>query len=201
MIIKKKAFPKPRGFFMALILKSYIYNAQAKTMKVIKHISSLILMLVLMASFSQCSSAQKLQKEAPTQFGEVYCQNWVGGVKGAGSGLNIFIPVKDASIVLDSVYFRGRTSKLELKPDNTQLYIGRFQTEINQPKDIVLSSDPKEEYVNQMPKKETGIAFKLNNDECVVSYQSDGKTMYYKILNVKEKDALHYPSSPPNRKL
>nr|WP_321234022.1 hypothetical protein [uncultured Psychroserpens sp.] len=168
-------------------------------MKVIKQISSLISMLILMASFSQCSTAQKLQKKAPIQFGEVYCQNWIAGVQGGGSGLNLFIPTMDVSIVLDSVYFRGKVTKLEINPNNKQLYIGRFKSEINQPKDIILSSDPKEEYTNKMPIKEAKMPFELNDNECVVSYQKGEKTLYYKIPNVIQKEPLNYPSSRPNK--
>ncbi|MFT5627381.1 MAG: hypothetical protein ACI92X_000606, partial [Dokdonia sp.] len=40
-------------------------------MKLLKQTSFLIAMLILIASFSQCSSAQKLQSEAPIQFGDV----------------------------------------------------------------------------------------------------------------------------------
>ncbi|WP_298755342.1 hypothetical protein [uncultured Psychroserpens sp.] len=151
-----------------------------------------------MASFSQCSSAQKLQKEAPVPFGEVYCQNWNAGVQGGGSGLNIYIPIGDHTIALDSVYFRGRVSKLEMK-QNSQLLVGSFRTDNNSPKDIVMSSDSKEEYANQIPGEMTPIPFELKDDECVVSYKQNNKTLYYKILNVKQKEPLNYPSAPPNK--
>ena len=153
-------------------------------------------MLILMASFSQCSTAQKLQKEAPAQFGDVYCQKWTAGIKGGGSGLNIFIPVMDKSIQLDSVYFRGEVAKLEVKAGDLPIYIGRFKTEVNQPKDIVMSSDANDEYTNQIPEKAKIIPFELKDNECVVSYIKDEKILYYKISNVQEKDALNYPSAP-----
>ena len=153
-----------------------------------------------MVSFSQCSSALKLQKEAPITFGEVYCQNWVAGVQGVGAGLNLFIPVTDLSIVLDSVYFRGKVTKLELRQDNL-LYVGRFKTNLNQSKDIIMSSDPKEEYANQMPVKEKEIPFQLEDDECVVSYKKNEKVLYYKISNIIQKTPLNYPSASPNQNL
>ncbi len=151
-----------------------------------------------MASFSQCSSAQKLQKEAPAQFGEVYYQNWTAGVSGGGSGLNLFIPVMNTSVELDSVYFKGRASKLEMKNGNEILYVGRFQTDFNQPKDVVMSSDANEEYNNQLIKTDESMPFELKDHECVVSYTKSGKTQYYKISNIKEREPLNYPSAPPN---
>lgn len=149
-----------------------------------------------MASFSQCSSAQKLQTKAPTQFGDVYCQTWVAGIKGGGSGINIFIPVMDKTIQLDSVYFRGKATKLEVNSSETPLYIGRFKTGFNEHKDIIMSSDSNEEYGNKLPEKAVKIPFDLKDDECVVSYIKDNKTLYYKISNVQQKEPLNYPSAP-----
>lgn len=153
-----------------------------------------------MTSFSQCSSAKKLQSKAPLEFSDVYCQAWTGGIQEAGSGITIFIPVKNAekvTIVLDSVYFRGKAVKLEQKEfQGTLTYIGRF---ISKPirNGIVLSSDPKEEYKNTvtLPQK---MPFELKDNECVVSYNSDSTTNYFKIENVIEKPRNNYPSMPKN---
>ncbi len=167
-------------------------------MKIFERISFLAIMLLIMASLSQCSSAQKLQNDAPSAFGSVYFQTWIAGVSGGGSGLNIFIPVTDSSVRLDSVYFRGSVSKLEVKPSNPTLHIGRFNTGLNQANAIILSSNPKEEYTNTLPKVTPGIPFELKDNECVVSYTQEGKVFYYKISNVIQKAAVNYPSAPPN---
>ncbi|WP_299272313.1 hypothetical protein [uncultured Psychroserpens sp.] len=167
-------------------------------MKVIKQASFLLVMFILMASFSQCSSSQKLQNKPPTEFGQVYYQYWAAGIKDGGSGVNIYIPVTDTSIALDSVYFKGKMTKLELSSGNKQLYIGLFRTHANQVEDVILSSDSKEEYANKMPMNKTSISFDLNDDECVVSYQKRNKTQYYKISNIKQKAPINFPSAPPN---
>ncbi len=186
---------------MALNLKLYLYNAKNLKMKFIKQTSFLIVMLILTVSFSQCSTAQKLQKTAPTEFGDVYCQTWVAGIKGGGSGINIFIPVMDKSIQLDSVYFRGKATKLEVNSGETPIYIGRFKTEFNQQEDIIMSSDSNEEYANQLREKAVEIPFELKDDECVISYIKDEKTLYYKIINVQQKQPLNYPSASPKNNL
>ncbi|MGC1472781.1 MAG: hypothetical protein WA775_09325 [Psychroserpens sp.] len=169
-------------------------------MNLIKQILSITLTLILLLSFTNCSTAQKLQKEAPVQFGEVYCENWSAGVQGGGSGLNIFITVKEeTNIILDSVYFRGKSAKLQLNitSDNYD-YIGNFKTDINQSKDIILSSDRNEEYINNMPKHITEMPFELKDNECVVSYFKGTEVFYYKISKVIQREPLHYPSSPRN---
>lgn len=167
-------------------------------MKSLKYISSLVLLLVLMVSFSQCSTAQKLQKEAPVEFGQVYAQKWVSGVQGGGSGINVFIPVDNNSVAFDSIFFRGQKAKLKFNESGQNLYIGRFRTEFNQKKDIILSSDMSEESKNKLPQLKEELPFELSENECVISYHKNNETLYYKISNIKIKQPLHYPSAPPN---
>lgn len=157
------------------------------------------MLLMIMTSFSQCSSSQKLQEKAPATFGEVYFQRWNAGIQGGGSGMNLFIPVTDNNVVLDSVYFRGESTKLETKPQNKMLYIGYFKTEFNQPKDIVMSSNPLDEYNNLLLIKKEKIPFTLKDSECVVSYKDGQTTKYFKIENIIEKEAINYPSAPNNK--
>lgn len=156
-------------------------------------------MFIAMTGFSQCSSTQNLQEKAPLDIGEVYCQKWIAGVEGGGSGLNIFIPTKDSSIKLDSVYFRGKASKLESTVQDGIMYIGRFKGEANQMKDIIISSEPNAEYNNPIPRLPKKIPFGLKDNECVISYKVNHKTNYFRVVNIKEKDLLPYPSAPPNK--
>ncbi len=167
-------------------------------MKLFKNIAFTFLLLFVMASFSQCSSTKKLQSNAPMTIGKVYYQGWIAGVKGGGSGTNIFIPITNTNVVPDSVYFRGRVAKLTTKFQDTTLYIGRFNSPDNQKHDIVMSSDSAQEYGNKMPEKRKEIPFVLKDDECVISYKEGNKIKYYKITNVTKKDMKHYPMSREN---
>ena len=167
-----------------------------------KLITNAFLLALVMTSFSQCSSAQKLQREAPVKIDNAYYQHWVAGVQGGGSGINLFIPTENASlknILLDSVYFRGNVSRLEVKPNNPTLFIGRFSTRGNQKKDVIMSNEPGAEYGNEIPKKTTKVPFELQENECVVSYKEDDETKYFKIQGIIEKQPLHYPSAPPKK--
>jgi len=168
-------------------------------MKSIKHTASFLILPIILMSFSRCSSQKKLQETAPMQLGQAYCQTWIAGVQGGGSGLNIFIPanlIAEDNIVMDSVYFRGKVAKLQTKPQNKSLYIGRFETDINKKKDMVMSNDGKAEYGNEMPKIPETIPFELKANECVISYTDGGKTKYFKISNVVEKIQQAFPSRP-----
>ena len=168
-------------------------------MKTLKKIVSTTVMLIVMVSFSQCSSTKKLQEQVAITFGDVYCQKWIAGIKEGGSGLNIIIPTSNTSIKLDSVYFRGKAAKLEIKSSGDVVYIAKFLSSLNTKQDIIMSSNPKAEYGNKLPVIQEKIPFELKDTECVISYKKGNKTQYFKITNVLEKDLLAYPSAPPRK--
>lgn len=162
----------------------------------IKPILSSILILVVMCSFSQCSGSKSLDKKAPVKIENPYYQSWVAGVEGGGSGLNVFLPMKEKSMELDSIYFRGNSAVLEWKKE-AGVYVGRFPSDFNKKKDIIMSGDSREEYGNEMPAVKKPIPFDLKEDECVVSYRKDGKTRYFKLEKLVEKQSMPFPSAPP----
>jgi len=168
-------------------------------MKKMKSILQLLLMLVALTGFSQCSSTRALQDNAPLEIGEVYFQKWIAGVEGGGSGINLFIPTSKSTIKLDSVYFRDKGVKLESRAIDGVLYIGRFKSEFNQRKDMIISSEPNAEFENPVPRIKQKIPFKLKDDQCVISYKEGNKTRYFKIESIAEKRLVQYPSAPPNK--
>jgi len=167
-------------------------------MNSLKRITTLIILLAITVSFSQCSTAKKLENKAPMEFGKTYAQNWVAGIKEGGSGINVFIPVKNVSVTLDSIFFRGQKAKLEFLKRDQAMYVGRFRTSLNQKQDIILSSDMKEESKNRLPKLKEIMPFEFNDDECIITYRKGNKTMYYKISNIKIEQPLNYPSASSN---
>jgi hypothetical protein len=165
------------------------------------YFKSLLFVILVMSLFTNCSSAQKLQKNSPIIFGEVYYQSWVAGVEGGGSGINLFIPITKEvpqSIQLDSVYFRGKISKLEATNGELTLFVGRFLSEFNHKQDIIMNSDSNEEYGNQAPILQNKTPFDLKDSECVVSYIHGTKTKYFKIENIIQKQSEYYPTAPQN---
>lgn len=165
-------------------------------MKTVNKTFGLLILIVIMVSLSHCSSAQKLQKVAPTEFGETYYEQWVSGVAQGPSGLNIYIELKDESIQLDSVYFRGKVAKFEVKPANKLLFIGRFINESTEKRDVIMSSNMDREYGNTAPEIKTKIPFDLGQSECVVSYQYKDEIRYYKLTNIVKKESPGIPMSP-----
>ncbi len=168
-------------------------------MILIKKIPILLVWLLSITCFLQCKSAKMAKTKPPMQFGNVYYQHWVSGVKGGGSGYNIYIPIKSnpTKTVLDSVYFKGKKAKLE-QQDN--LFIGRFKSDINSKEDIILSNKPFAEYGNKAPKLPEKTPFELNETECIVSFTENGEVKYFKINEVYKKELERYQSAPPKNK-
>ncbi|GHA39155.1 hypothetical protein GCM10007103_20750 [Salinimicrobium marinum] len=143
-------------------------------------------------SFSSCANSKNIQEKAPVDLEQAYYTTWVGGTKGAGSGLNFYIPMiqtQDIDIEMDSVYFRGKRAELQFKPENENLYIGYFRTGENSNKapDVIMSSDPTEEYGNQLPQMTEDFPFDLEENEAVLSFRKNGKRGYYKMDVVERK--------------
>ena len=154
-------------------------------MKTLYKISFLVLMLPLMIGFSNCSSANKVQKEVPFVIGDAYYEE-------NNSGKTVFIPLKSnpKNIVLDSIYFQGNKAKLILEKET---YVGRFKKESIEKLDMVMSNEPYAEYGNEAPKRLEIGKFKLNESECIVSYLESGLAKYYKIWNITKKVMLPNP--------
>ncbi len=170
-------------------------------MKAIKNIMLPLFLFAIMASFSQCAGAKKLQDEAPLALDQAYFYKWVAGIAGGGSGVNMYIPVIEHTVALDSVYFRGNVAKLELDPQNKLLYIGRLTTPGNQKEEMIMHSDPQKEYGNTLPKKTQTqpFPFEIGPYECVISYKDGDKTKYFKIEKLIEKQGMDRPGIPKTK--
>lgn len=165
-------------------------------MNIIKQIGALLSLALLQISVTHCSSAQNLEKELPVTIKDVYYQSWVAGVKGGGSGINVFIKVQDTLVKLDSIYFRNKRVALEVKPHDRTLYIGRFNSGSNQMKEKIMHLEPKEEYGNTMPEIPVPIPFELKDYECVISFIKGKRIKYFKIENLRRERSIPYPSAP-----
>ncbi len=157
-------------------------------MNYLKKILPLLGVVLLVITTNQCASAKKTQIKAPFKLGQVYYE-WTLDDKGGGAEKSLYVPIisKDNSIILDSVYFQGEVTKLERI--NNSLFIGKFKTTATEKPDIIMSSNPHEEYGNsfQKPLQRNDIPFDLNNTQCVISYKEGNKISYFTIGGVIKK--------------
>ena len=166
-----------------------------------KHTTPLILGLVFLSMFN-CKTPKELvlqfQSTPPLEITAPYYNSWIAGVQGGGSGTNVFLPLKEnGKIAIDSLHFRGEKSAVETRD---KLIIGRFRNSINQKKDIIMSSNPQDEYNNKRVLIREMSPFNLTQNECVISYRVNNKRLYYKISNLKKGEAIAYPSAPPKNR-
>lgn len=184
-----------------------------------KLFSHAILGVVFMISMSQCSSSKasaatsakasegtteslsmpKLQDQAPFTLQKIVYQKWTAGVKGGGSGVHVYITVTEnkSGAKFDSIYLNTGVGKIEI---GKMGYFSRYNTPINTSKDMTMSGDPKDEYGNTAAVATYKNPFKLQANECVISYTDEkGTKRYYKTAKVSEKAPLQYPSAPPRQ--
>ncbi len=146
---------------------------------------------------SQISCGTSKQKEPETNFTKnppfsiekIYSQKWVAGVKGGGSGTNLYIAFSKVSesVVFKDLYFRNKKTEVSISKDQV---IGYFKNQNN--RDVIMDGDATKEAANIPPEK---IPFQLKENEAVISYSENGKTYFYKISNIEEKEMLAYPNA------
>jgi len=178
-------------------------------MKVVKNISNLIVMLIVLACFSQCTSSKTVNEEITQEknslefqeivlfeIKQVQFQKWAAGIQGGGTGYHMYIDVvsnKD-HVIFDSIYFRGLQAKIQIGKMN---YFATLNSKVNKKTDIEMSNDPNAEYGNKAPNIILKFPFELKDDECAISYIEKEETKYFKIEGLNEKPALNYPSTLP----
>jgi len=162
------------GLFYGITFDFMLFKTQK--MKFLKIIVLLLIGLVV----SQCVTVRKLQDLSSFEIGEAF-------YKEDQSGISLYIPVKayPKHIVMDSVYFHGKQTKLEVK--NGEILIGQFKPVFIQKPDIIMSNEPYAEYGNQIPKLPKKIPFKLKEDECIISYKKNSTVKYFKISGIIKK--------------
>lgn len=151
--------------------------------------------LGVLAIFTQCATSQKIEDIQQVTIKQAYYQEWVAGVKGGGTGINLYIPLSDQQegMNLKYAYFRGYKIKLNKKP-NENVYVGKYQNQVDD--DKIMSSDPKKEYTNKVPHTDK-IPFELKGDQCVIAYEKEGKEEFLKIEKLNKKELEAYPMQRP----
>ena len=136
--------------------------------------------------FIQCATL-KLEENPPFTIKDASYANWVGGMPGSG-GINItFYYEANSTVVFDSIYFKGRKTKVQLRKDRkgTNLF-GKFYRKTKNNNDLELNKDATKEYGNKPPKNEDEFPFQLKENEAIITYKEEGKTKYYKVENIKK---------------
>lgn len=168
------------------------YSVNINTMKTIKKIFFIPVVIFSIISFTQCSSAQ-FEKTAPATLLESSYQEWVGGRPGSKG---VLVTLKFTNIkpetVFDSLYFNGKVVKLNSKMEANILTLTGNFVETSGSKDLILDADPKKEFGNKPPSLAQKIPFELNQNEAVINYTRKKKKKYFKLEKLKKLKPLYY---------
>ena len=145
-------------------------------------------MLLLTFGFTQCKST-KFDMNPPFAIESSSFNNWVGGLPGvSGTRVEIYL-TKKVDVDFDSLFFKNRVTKLEIREKNGKTFLtAHYDT--SKKEDMVLDSNTKEEYANQLPK---ALSSELKVNEAVLSFKEGKKMKYVKIENIKQTASDHYP--------
>lgn len=132
----------------------------------------------LMLLYTGCAGNLKDPKSAPEDFQQAYYVV-------EGTILKLILPVSQkasSGISPSNIYFRERKAPLyEIKP-------GMYSAVFDTGNDMVLSSDPLEEYGNKLPQRSQKAPFQISNDEAVVEYKEKGEVRYFILRGIVEGD-------------
>ncbi len=136
--------------------------------------NSLILIFLLL--IIGCSHQIKLEKNSSLVFEETYYHSWIAGVRGGGSGLNIYLTLKNSpnkNIQLEGIYFKQQYCTLEFQGDYK--YLCHILTNENRENNLVKKTVKIE---NNTTNK---IPFDIAGEDAVIVYFENQKKKYLKI--------------------
>ena len=71
--------------------------------------------------------------------------------------------------------------------------IAHFSTLKRKNRNLILDADITKELENTLPSLEE-FPFQLKENEAILSYKKEGKTLYFKIENIKKLQSIPFPS-------
>lgn len=150
-----------------------------------KYIMKRIFGLICIACLSCCASKAQITEAFPQEIENVYFQKWIGGQELTGTGTNFFIELKQTlskEIQLQKIYFQNQETLCQQVNDT--LIAAYFHQMPN-------SESNKESAISQKPK------YNLLPNEAVIEYAFKNNNAFLKIVTIKEKELIAYPSSRP----
>ena len=165
---------------------------------------SVVILAAMLFGMGGCSSQKKLVKQAPFLVEKPSCTPFAEGREASGSGFVLRLPVvvqTEEDIVFEKVFFRGHVLDSEwVTEEGKQILQCRFEKKDKDKQDFIMHDDPMMEVGNQPPGKikEEDYPFDLKPDEAVIAYRHKGKTRYSKIVGIKDKSPMIFPSRENN---
>lgn len=154
-------------------------------------------MMILTMIVNGCANKFKINKQSVLGFDQSYYQRWTSGVKGGGSGINIFlvlkssVDLKEEDVQVEGIYFNEFYTTLKFYAPNK--FQGFIKTKNNSTDsfETLKEMSSNNEFGRTVVEK-TEIPFELKNDEAMISYKEKGIQKYFKII-LEKKDMMSHP--------
>jgi len=155
-------------------------------MKLLKKAIYAIILAVLISLNFQCVSLKTKaisQKDTPFKVEAISYQEWYTTGDKGGTGINLYVPIKDKGddILIDSIYFRNLKGQLVR---NYSRYTAVLKN--NSPKHVFKMADQDYDY-----------PFSQTDNECVIRYVEKEEIKYQKVTGVVKKERICYEDGPP----
>lgn len=147
-----------------------------------KNTITILSSFLILTVFTNCASSQ-FDKKPPFAVVEAKHQEWKDDQGLKGTLVTIaFADKVDENIQFDSIYFDNKAAPIitALIDDKTVLS-GKFKAFNIADKNIIMDIDPKKEFGNKPPTIQKKSPFKLEKNECVISYTLNNKKRYFKL--------------------
>ena len=159
-----------------------------------KHFIKGFLVLAFILCLSCCATKAQSTKAFPQEFKSVYFQKWIGGQELTGTGTNFFIEFKkplSKEVKPQKIYFQNQEAVCQQLNDT--VVAAYFYQKPNKRDLISNTNDSNINETNETVKQK----YTLLANEAVLEFALNGKNFFFKIINIKEKELIAYPSTRP----
>ncbi len=130
----------------------------------------------------------KVQDSPPASILSAYFYEFVSGQSSTGRGYELVIQLDNPTIILDSVRFKDQNQAMSPTANG---FLARFNQYGSA--EMIMSSDPIDEYGNEMPKMKPRDFPRKTDLNCIVRYSYLNEVGYFKIEQLEERAVLYYP--------
>ena len=152
----------------------------------------MILLISLSAVLFSCKSTSA-QARAPFEINERSYFYWVEGKEGGkGTTIRMKGTSSTTNLSISKVYFQNH--EYEVVPEWRGMDFSLTGNQISTyDKDKTMSSDPAEEFGNQVPPAGKRIPFDIEDDEAVIKYTVNGAEAFLKVTGIKRLETVYRP--------
>jgi hypothetical protein len=157
-----------------------------------RYSKKIVILILVAASLFYCGSKQNIQFDFEREIADVYFQQWIVGQQLFSSRTNFYIQFKkplSKEIILEKIHFQNQ--KVVFDTEDDQTFVAHL-SQMARMQDLILDGDSLKEYGNRAPVI-IKSKFDLKRNEAVLEYKKGKKTMYYKMVSIKEKPIITYP--------